>query len=76
MLESLFNEVAGPQASFFIKKRISFEYCEILKNSFFHRTPPVIRAVNYTTLKALQHTYKVICEKHRNFKYQYFVQIS
>ena len=30
-LESVFNKVAGLQ--------LSFEYCKIFKNSFFHKTP-------------------------------------
>ena len=33
MLETVFNEAAGLQ--------LSCEYCEIFKNSFFHKTPPV-----------------------------------
>ena len=33
MLESRFNKVAGLQ--------LSCEYCEIFKNSFFHKTPPL-----------------------------------
>ena len=33
MLASLFNKVAGLQ--------LSSEYCEIFKNSFFHKRPPV-----------------------------------
>ena len=33
MLESLFNKVADVQ--------LSWEYCEIFKNSFFHESPPV-----------------------------------
>ena len=45
VLESLFNKVAGLKASNFIKKRylhvFSCEYCKILKNTFFNRTPPV-----------------------------------
>ena len=45
MLESLFHKVAGLQARNFIKKRLQqvfyCEYCEIFKNSFFDRTPPV-----------------------------------
>ena len=46
VLESLFNKVAGIQASNFIKKRLltqvfSCKKCEIFKNSFFYKTPPV-----------------------------------
>ena len=33
VLESLFNKVGGLQ--------FSCEYCEIFKNNFFHKTPPV-----------------------------------
>ena len=33
MLESLFDKVASLQ--------LSCEYCEIFKNSFFHKTPPL-----------------------------------
>ena len=45
MLESLFNKVAGPQACDFIKKRLQHRCFPvniyyILKNTFFHRTPP------------------------------------
>ena len=51
MLESLFNKVAGsqacrPEACNFNKKEtlaqvFSYEFCEISKNSFIYRTPPV-----------------------------------
>ena len=46
MLEFLFNKVAGLPAGNFIKKEtpaqvFSCRYCEIFKNSFFFRTPPV-----------------------------------
>ena len=37
MLESLFNDVADTPTQVF-----SCEYCEIFKNSFFYRTPPVV----------------------------------
>ena len=33
MIESVFNKVAGLQ--------LSCDYCEIFKNSFFHKTPLV-----------------------------------
>ena len=44
VLESPFNTVAGLKVCIFIKKDIptllfSCEYCKILKNSFFYRTP-------------------------------------
>ena len=44
MLESPFSKVAGLKVCIFIKKEtptqlFSCEYCEILKNSFFNRTP-------------------------------------
>ena len=41
VLESVFNKVAGLQ--------LSCEYCEIFKNSFFHKTPPV--AASYISQK-------------------------
>ena len=45
MLESFLNKVAGLKACNFIKKTLtqsfSCEYCEIVKNSFFHRTSQV-----------------------------------
>ena len=34
MLECVFNKVAGQQ--------LLCEYCEIFKNSFFHKTPPAV----------------------------------
>ena len=33
MLECVFNKIVGLQ--------ISCKYCDIFKNSFFHKTPPV-----------------------------------
>ena len=41
-----FNKVCRPQAENFIKKEalaqvFSCEFCEIFKNNFFYRTPPV-----------------------------------
>ena len=49
MCQSLFfNKVAG----LFIKKEIlvqvfSGEFCEFSKNTFFHKTPPVVASVGY-----------------------------
>ena len=40
VLESLFNKVAGLQ--------LFCEYCEIFKNSFFHKTPPVAVSEKFT----------------------------
>ena len=46
-LESYLNKVVGLglQACNFIKKSptqvLSYQYCEIFKNTFFYRTPPV-----------------------------------
>ena len=37
----LFNKVAGLRSAMFIKKELQHRYCEIFKNSFFCRTPPV-----------------------------------
>ena len=42
MLESLFEKVAGLQ--------LSCEYCEIFKNSFFHKTPPVAASEKFINL--------------------------
>ena len=44
--EYLFNKVAGMKVCIFIKKEtpaqlFSCEYCEIFKNNFFYKTPPV-----------------------------------
>ena len=44
VLESPFNKVAGLKVCIFVKEEtptqlFSYEYCEILKNSFFNRTP-------------------------------------
>ena len=46
MLESFFNKVAGLKRSATLSKRDSTqvfpcEVCEIFKNTFFYRTPPV-----------------------------------
>ena len=48
MLESLFNKVAGQQ--------LSCEYCEMFKNSFFHKAPPVVASgkfVNYSDITSM-----------------------
>ena len=47
MLETLFDKVAGPRACNFIEQRLlhrcfPLKFCEIFKETFFHRTPPVI----------------------------------
>ena len=43
MLESLFDKVAGLQ--------LSCEYCEIFKNIFFHKTPPVAASEKFINLQ-------------------------
>ena len=57
MPEPLFNKDAGlrPEACKFIKKEtlaqvFSCEFCEILKNTFFYRTPPMA-ASEYIMIK-------------------------
>ena len=40
-----FNKVSGPRVAFLLKKTLvqvfSCEFCEIIKNTFLYRTPPV-----------------------------------
>ena len=43
MLETVSNNVAGLQ--------LSCEYCEIFKNSFLHKTPPVAASEKYRNFK-------------------------
>ena len=43
MLEPLFDKVAGLQ--------LSSEYCEIFKNIFFHKTPPVAASEKFINLQ-------------------------
>ena len=43
MLEPLFDKVAGLQ--------LSCEYCEIFKNIFFHKTPPVAASEKFINLQ-------------------------
>ena len=45
MLESLFNKVTGVQ--------LFCEYCEIFKNSFFHKKPPAAASEKSFTLRPL-----------------------
>ena len=40
MLEALFDKVAGLQ--------LCFEFCDIFKNNFFHKTPPVAASKKFT----------------------------
>ena len=52
VFESLFNKAGTRKACIFIKKGIptqvfSCEYCEIFKNSFLYKTPPVAGFVSY-----------------------------
>ena len=46
MLETLFDMVAGPRECNFIEQRLldrcfRLKFAKYLKNTFFHRTPPV-----------------------------------
>ena len=48
--ESLFNKVVGLRPATLLKKRLaqlfSCKFCEISKNTFFHRTPLVVASVD------------------------------
>ena len=50
MPESLFNKVVGLRPATLLKKRLaqlfSCKFCEISKNTFFHRTPLVVASVD------------------------------
>ena len=52
MKESLFNKVAGLRSATLLKKRLTLaqvfpcEFCEIYKNTFSYRTPPVAASNN------------------------------
>ena len=59
MLDSLFNKVAGLQATQVFPR----ENCKIFKNTFFHRTPPVA-AFKVAKLKLKKQ--KPSNEKHKN----------
>ena len=63
MLESLFNEVAGPEALKLYyeeapTKVFSCEICKIFKNTFFYRPPPVVTSVQGTSADTLEEILK------------------
>ena len=56
MSESLFDKVAGLRPVTLIKETLanvfSCEICEILKNTFFHRTPQVAASLDINITKS------------------------
>ena len=62
----VFYRKGVPQVCNFIKKEtlaqvFSREFCEISKNNFFHRTPPVVASVN--KLNICQRTISISCSE-------------
>ena len=43
--EFFLNQVTGLSAATLFKKRLAQEFCEIFKNTYFHRTHPVAASV-------------------------------
>ena len=74
MLKSVFNKVGGLKVCIFIKKEtliqvISCEYCEILKNTSFYRTPPL----HYTFPKSYVMIEFFGCIWIQNWHFSYFL---